>query len=242
MKAVLINGSPRKNWNTHQLLNSAMHGAESAGAEAELFHLSDYNVKGCYSCFACKRKGNSTNGVCAVSDELRPVLQQIMDADVLIIGSPIYFGNLTAATMAILERIEYPVLNYKPALNGVRPRTLPKEKQTGWILDMNCPEKDMEQRGYTKRISDLEKQLSGIVGNGEYMTVFSCDTYQFSNYEEYDAPVFNEQKKRRHHELQFPTDLKNAYELGRMLVENAKSKQRNEGLLRDGCAVFLWTK
>lgn len=57
MKVIAINGSPRKNWNTHKLLNAALEGAKSMGAETEIIHLYDLNYTGCRSCFACKRKG-----------------------------------------------------------------------------------------------------------------------------------------------------------------------------------------
>ena len=54
MKAMFFNGSPRKNWNTFKMLESAMKGASDSGAECELVHLYDYSFKGCMSCFACK--------------------------------------------------------------------------------------------------------------------------------------------------------------------------------------------
>lgn len=54
VKAMFFNGSPRKNKNTADMLQSAMHGAEAAGAETELIHLYDIDFKGCKSCFACK--------------------------------------------------------------------------------------------------------------------------------------------------------------------------------------------
>ena len=58
MKALFVNGSPRKNWTTHKMLESAMEGAREAGAETELVHLYDAAFKGCVSCFACKVKGS----------------------------------------------------------------------------------------------------------------------------------------------------------------------------------------
>ena len=57
MKAIFINGSPRKNKNTAQMLEAAMKGAQEAGAEVEMIHLYGLNYKGCMSCFFCKRKG-----------------------------------------------------------------------------------------------------------------------------------------------------------------------------------------
>ena len=56
LKAVFVNGSPRKKWNTAQMLESAMKGAQEAGAEVELINLYDIDFKGCKSCFACKIK------------------------------------------------------------------------------------------------------------------------------------------------------------------------------------------
>ena len=74
MKALFIDGSPRKNFNTAKLLKSAMDGAAAAGAECELVNLFDYEFTGCRSCFACKIKNSKTNGVCAVRDSIRPLL------------------------------------------------------------------------------------------------------------------------------------------------------------------------
>ena len=70
VKALFINGSPRKNGNTAQLLKRAMDGAREAGAEVELVNLYDRNLnyKGCMSCFACKLKGGK-KGVCSHTPE-----------------------------------------------------------------------------------------------------------------------------------------------------------------------------
>jgi multimeric flavodoxin WrbA len=87
MKVIAINGSPRKGWNTATLLNRALEGAASEGAETELIHLYDLDFKGCISCFACKLKGGKSYGQCAVKDELTPLLKQIEEeADALVIG------------------------------------------------------------------------------------------------------------------------------------------------------------
>ena len=76
MKALFINGSPRKKWNTVKVLESAMKGAEAAGAETEFIHLYDIDFKGCKSCFACQLKNAKTDGVCAIRDGLRHVLEK----------------------------------------------------------------------------------------------------------------------------------------------------------------------
>ena len=58
MKVMAINGSPRKKWNTATLLDKALEGAASQGAETELIHLYDLNYKGCISCFALSESIN----------------------------------------------------------------------------------------------------------------------------------------------------------------------------------------
>jgi multimeric flavodoxin WrbA len=117
MKALFINGSPRKNGNTAQLLKRAMDGAREAGAEVELMNL--YN-----------------------------------------------------------RSMNYPIL-----------------------MDTSA------------------KQLA-VFGPTEILC--SYDTYQFSNYDRYDAATFSEAHKAEVRETQFPIDLEKAYELGKRLVAKAK--------------------
>ena len=76
MKAMFFNGSPRKNWNTAKMLEAAAEGAREAGAETEAVNLYDFPFAGCKSCFACKIKNARTNGVCALRDNLRPILER----------------------------------------------------------------------------------------------------------------------------------------------------------------------
>lgn len=78
--------------NTAELLQSAMRGSEFAGAETELIHLYDLDYRGCISCFACKLKNAKTNGLCAMKDDLRSVLEKALATNVIVIGSPVYYG------------------------------------------------------------------------------------------------------------------------------------------------------
>ena len=117
MKALFVNGGPRRNGNTMDMINSAMKGAADAGAETELIHLFDYDFHGCRSCFACKLKNAKTNGVCAIKDELRPVLEKAIEADVIVIGSPVFLSNPTGETKAFLDRLVFAPLSYNPKIN-----------------------------------------------------------------------------------------------------------------------------
>lgn len=95
MKVLAVNGSPRKKWNTATLLNKALEGAASQGAETELINLYDLNYKGCISCFSCKLKDGKSYGRCAAKDDLTPVLEKIQLVDALILGSPTEGSPLT---------------------------------------------------------------------------------------------------------------------------------------------------
>ena len=106
--AMFFNASPRKGWNTYKMLEAAKAGAEEAGAVTELVNLYDIKFPGCRSCFACKLKNAKTNGVCALRDDQRPILERARQADVLVLGSPVYFHYPTGVYRAFLERLAFP--------------------------------------------------------------------------------------------------------------------------------------
>jgi multimeric flavodoxin WrbA len=219
MKVVLINGSPRKNWNTHKLLMEAERGAKEAGATTEIIHLFDLKYTDCISCFACKVRGNKTEGVCAVRDELKPVLERIAEADSVIIGSPVYYGNLTGQALSFINRLLFPVMHYEIDPRTGRPeKVLKKEKKCGLIVTMNASE-EYNQSGYGNTFESLSGSIGMVLGSCE--TLYSCDTYQFRDYSKYYASMWDERHKAEQREKQFPIDLNNAYRMGQRLCENA---------------------
>lgn len=220
MKVIALNGSPRKEWNTERLLQSALNGATSLGAETELIQLYDQEFKGCVSCFACKVKGSKTNGLCAYKDNLRPILEKCMEADAIIIGSPIYFDYPTAMTRALVERLLFPLDTYRVE-DGVRQKVLDKIIPSAYIYTMNCPDWLMEKVDYPVILKHQEGNTARLLGYCE--TLYSCDTYQYKDYSKMDNNMFDEVKKAEHRDQQFPIDLQKAYELGRRLVERIES-------------------
>lgn len=215
MRAVFINGSPRKNWNTHKILMAASEGAQEAGAATEIIHLDDLAFKGCTSCFACKLKNSKTNGVCAMRDELRPVLEKCMDADAIVIGSPVYFGATTAAVRAFYERLMFPVLRYKWGADGKIESTLSRKKRSALILTGNIQESQLDQYHYSTHFGDMVQAMEAMLGSAELM--FVCDTFQYDDYAKYDVHMFDPVKKAEHRDKQFPVDLQKARELGKRL-------------------------
>lgn len=208
-KIIAINGSPRKGWNTDKLLQSALKGAEDAGAETKIIHLYDLNFRDCKSCLVCKLKGNKTDGICAIRDDLKSVYEEIFDADGLIIGSPIYYSNLTGETISFINRLLFPLRHYED--DGVD--YMKKKKNCGLIITLNGTEEIAEAIGFPKRFDSVAQELGMYIG-GECETLFSYNTYQFTDYSKYYADFFDEKEKAKQREEQFPIDLKKAYTMG----------------------------
>lgn len=215
MKIIAINGSPRKDWNTAILLNKALEGAASKGAETELIHLYDLNYKGCISCFSCKVKNGQSYGMCAVKDELAPVLKNIEEADAVILGSPIYFGTVTAEMRAFMERLLYPYVAY-----DVNTPVLPKKKsQTGFIYTMGATESQMKELGYEQHFMFNDMFMKHIFGASESLIV--TDTYQFDDYSKYVSSMFDVAEKTKRREVEFPIDCQRAFDVGVRFVEQS---------------------
>lgn len=203
------------------MLESAMKGAAEAGAETEMIHLFDYSFHGCRSCLACKLKNSKTGGVCVVKDELRPILEKAHDADVIVIGSPIYFSDVTGDTRSFMERLLYPVLSYNPRADetgNIQMSLLGRTIPNAVIYTMGSTEE--AGATYNRMIEDNKNFLQMLYGYSEDLC--SYDTYMMNDYSRYDIMPGTEERRSKHRDEQFPIDLQNAYALGKRLVEKAK--------------------
>ena len=218
-KVIILNASPRKNFNTATLLKEAQRGAESVGAQVEYINLVDLNYKGCMSCFACKVKGNKTGGLCAYRDDLRPVLEKILQADALIIGTPIYYSYPTGMFRNLLERLFFAMMTYdKDDTNPYATKLLVEKKlATGIIYTMNCTPELYEKFNYPAILSPDWNAFKRFFGSCEVLN--SYNTYQFTDYSKYMASVFSEEAKAHAKDTQFPIDKQKAFELGKRLAE-----------------------
>lgn len=210
MKAIAINGSPRKGWNTEKLLKEALRGAESMGAETELVQLYDLNYTGCKSCFGCKRKGLESCH-CILKDELSPVLDNIFAADAVFLGSPIYFGDMTGQMVSFIERLGFPLLSYDDYSKSLFDGSI----NAAMFYTMNATKKyykEAMEQALTGRMSILQRL------GGKVEVYAACDTYQFPDYAKYHTAAFDEEHKKKVQLEQFPEDMKAAYEIGRRLL------------------------
>ncbi|HIH75272.1 MAG TPA: flavodoxin family protein [Methanosarcina sp.] len=216
MKVIAINGSPRKRWNTATLLEKALEGAASEGAETEMIHLYDLNFKGCISCFACKLKGGKSYGKCAMKDDLTPLLEKLEEADAVILGSPIYLGNSTGQMRSFMERYVFPYLVYS---NDI-PTLYPKNISVGFIYTMGIKEDYFDMFGLGKTIELNENFAKRIFGYTE--SLCSTDTYQFDDYSKYVADRFDPEEKAKRRKEVFPQDCEKAFEMGVRFVKRQK--------------------
>ena len=212
MNIVAINGSPRKNGNTAILLGKALEGAASKGAETELIHLYDLNYKGCISCFACKRKGGKSYGKCAVKDDLSEIFAKIEQADALILGSPIYFGEITGAMRSFLERLFFQYLVYDDEYSVL----FPKKIKSGFIFTMNAPERMLKEIKYDMKFKGYAGILTRFFGSAK--TLAATDTWQFEDYSKYETSAFNVDAKAKRRREVFPQDCQQAFDLGAELI------------------------
>ena len=210
MKVMAFNGSPRKKgWNTASMLEAALAGARSVGAQTELVQLYDLSFSGCISCFTCKKLDRKQDGVCAVQDDLTPLLTAIReDCHALIVGTPVYFGCESAATRAFLERLCYP--NNRYAKDG---RSLfPRRMATGLIYTMNLDHDRLDSYGYPPQFERTRGLLERHLGACELL--LATDTMQYRDYAKYESERFDAPAKVQRHAEVFPQDCQKAYDLG----------------------------
>ena len=208
MKTIILNGSPRKNWNTALMLKEAQKGAESVGAETAYIDLFDLTYTGCRSCMACKRKG-AERCHCFWKDDLSPVIDRIFDADALIIGSPIYLGDITSQVHGLIERLHFCALSYDNYSNYFTGKV-----DVGIILTMNAP-KTFYNLAYRKKAKEVAQSFKAL--NGSVEVYACCDTLQVTDYSKYNMASFNEEHKKEMRAKHFPQDLEKAFQMGRRL-------------------------
>jgi multimeric flavodoxin WrbA len=101
MKVLGIMGSPRIKGNTDLLLDEALKGARSQGAETEKIVVDKLKIAPCKEYYGCARDGN-----CVIRDDMDDIYPKLMDADVIIVASPMFFYSLTAQLKALIDRCQ----------------------------------------------------------------------------------------------------------------------------------------
>ncbi len=101
MKVLGIMGSPRRQSNTEILLDKALEGAAEAGAEVEKLLVSRLKISPCVEDYGCLEAGN-----CSIKDDMQAVYDKLLQADHVILASPIFFYGITAQAKALVDRCQ----------------------------------------------------------------------------------------------------------------------------------------
>ena len=209
-KIIIIDGGPRKNFNTASILQKFAEGASSVSSDIEVKKVRLYSLdyKGCMSCMACKIKGKASN-VCKFKDALTPVLEEIAEADGLVLGSPIYFGDVTGQMRTFLERLAFPWLSYNDYS-----LTAPKRMPVVLMETMN----GLPDRNNSNGYGSMEYCIAGALGEPEHLNAYN--TYQVKNYDRYELASFSEEAKRQYRDEHREQDLQRAFDAGRRMAES----------------------
>lgn len=97
-KVLILSGSPRKNGNSDILCNEFAKGAKEVGNDVEIIRVAEKNIGYCRACYACK------SGKCVINDDMAEILQKMIDADVIVLASPVYFYSIDAQLKALIDR------------------------------------------------------------------------------------------------------------------------------------------
>ncbi|HWQ80620.1 MAG TPA: flavodoxin family protein [Anaerovoracaceae bacterium] len=100
MKVLLVNGSPHKEGCTYTALTEVAGALQKNGIETEIFHIGSKPVRGCIACGRCEELER-----CVFDDDVcNELIKKILDADGVVIGSPVYYSGPNGALCAVLDR------------------------------------------------------------------------------------------------------------------------------------------
>jgi multimeric flavodoxin WrbA len=136
MKVVSLLGSPRTKGNSATIANRFTETAAKLGAETRTYELNRLTYRGCQGCYACKKDSEQ----CVLQDDLAEVLAAVQEADVVVLASGVYFGNITAQLKAFIDRcFSY----FKPDFHtGPEPSRL-KPKKLVFVITQGNPDEEL---------------------------------------------------------------------------------------------------
>ena len=187
MKVLGIMGSPRIKGNTDLLLDEALRGAKSRGAEVEKLVADKLNIAPCREYYRCLKDGN-----CAIRDEMDDIYPKLLDADRVIVASPIFFYSLTSQVKALIDRSQ-----------AIWARK--------YVLKQNLPESGRKGAFIAVGATSGEKLFEGSILTVKYF----FKTIGVKYVDELLIPGVDKKGEIKEH----PTALSDALELGRRLAQ-----------------------
>jgi len=192
MKVLGIFGSPRKGGNTDILLEEALKGAQTEGAEVEGLHLIDFNIIPCRECLQC-----FNDGKCIILDDMQKIYPKLLEADIIILASPIFFYGVTGWAKALIDRC-----------------------QALWSRKYILQEESLGREG--KRRRGFFISVGGTKGQRVFEGAILTTKYFFDVLNaEYVGELVFRQVDAKGDILKHPEALQQAFEVGRRLVKGS---------------------
>lgn len=154
-KVLILSGSPRRNGNSDILCDEFMKGALEKGNDVEKIRVAEKNIGYCRACYGCRG-----TGVCVIKDDMAEILEKMIEADVLVLASPVYFYSIDAQLKTLIDRT-------------VARWTEVKNKELYYIMTAADAEKEAMDttlacfRGYADCVEGA-KEMGVIYGTGVY--------------------------------------------------------------------------
>jgi multimeric flavodoxin WrbA len=197
LKVLGIYGSPRQGGNSDLLLDKALEGARSAGAETISLYARDLKMNGCIECGGC-----DDTGQCVVDDDMQKVYPLLQEADLIFISSPMFFYSFPAQVKALIDRC-----------------------QAMWNLRMLT--KKGEERHNYHRGSGYLIAVGATHGKNLFEGAKLVARYFFDAlHMEYKEGLFFKGLEKKSAAAGHPETLEQAYEFGRHAVEQADSDMK----------------
>jgi multimeric flavodoxin WrbA len=129
MNVIGFTASPRKQGNTAWIVDKILEGAKGQGAETQSWYSSDLDIKPCLSCYGCRQgdlAGERTR--CIIKDDMQKLYDALEHADALVLGSPVYMGQMSAQAKIFMDRL-FGSARYQPRFHpGFKEKNAPKQK------------------------------------------------------------------------------------------------------------------
>lgn len=203
MRAVGLYGSPRPKGNTAQLLDEFLKGCEEQGAEIQKVYLAKFKITPCRACYTCMKTGR-----CCIRDEMTSLYDKLEKADIIVLGSPIFFYGLPAQIKALIDRCQ---------VFWARKYILKDKFKDSKISAKGgsaSGEQGFKRRGFfiSTAATRGKKVFDGAVLTMRYF----FDALDIEYRGDLLVRLYAQKDEVRRH----PTALKEAYEAGRKLMEN----------------------
>jgi len=148
-----IVGSPRKKGNTHILVDRILDGARESGAETEILFLGDLHIRECDGCHVCWK-----SSLCSKKDDMLDVYPKIVQSDVIVFGTPVYWYGPTALMKCFIDRMVY----FNCSRNRVKIRGKAAAIAVPFEED-NLKTADLLVKFFEKSLQYLEMKLTGKI-------------------------------------------------------------------------------